>query len=210
MRLTINLATQPYQDVRQFVLRWSMAVALVGLLTIGLLYAAISTIHSWRSEARQEVQLQREIAERDHIRDSAEAYLNKPENRSTHEESNFLNGLIARKAFSWTEVLSDLERLMPAGIHVIGIQPEVNESGQLLLRFTVVGQSRDRAIELVRKMEDSPHFRNAGMTSESAVKTRDIGQMQFQIAAIYVPPYERIMAREAQLTSSQPPEGATR
>ena len=37
MRLDINLASQPYEDARQFWMRWGTAVGAVGLLTLVLL-----------------------------------------------------------------------------------------------------------------------------------------------------------------------------
>ena len=37
MRLDINLASQPYEDARQFWMRWGTAVGAVGLLTLMLL-----------------------------------------------------------------------------------------------------------------------------------------------------------------------------
>ena len=37
MRLDINLASQPYEDARQFWMRWGTAVGALGLLTLILL-----------------------------------------------------------------------------------------------------------------------------------------------------------------------------
>lgn len=192
MRLNINLATQPYQDVRRFLFRWGIALALLAFLSAVLVYAAVSAIMSWRSVSRQENELRAKIADRDRARSSAEAFLNRPENRSTRDQSQFINGLIARKAFSWTQVLSDLEHMVPAGLQVTAIRPEISETNQLQLRLTVAGQSRERAIDLVRRLEESKHFRNAEVVNELAPGTggqADSG-FRFEISATYVPPFE--------------------
>jgi len=52
MRLDINLATQPYEDVRQFWLRWGTALAAAGILTLFLLAA---TFTGWFSARRDRV-----------------------------------------------------------------------------------------------------------------------------------------------------------
>lgn len=200
MRLNINLATQPYQDVRRFLFRWGIALALLALLSAVLVYAAVSAVLSWRSVTRQENDLRAKIAERDRARSSAEAFLNRPENRSTRDQSQFINTLIARKAFSWTQVLSDLEHIVPAGLQVTAIRPEINETSQLQLRMTVAGQSRERAIDLVRRLEESQHFRNAEMVNEVAPGTggqTDSG-FRFEITATYVPPFELAASSAAQ------------
>ena len=58
-------------------------------------------------------QREEQIAARDQEKTKAEGILNLPENRSTRDRSQFLNELFRRKAFSWTRVFEDLERVMP-------------------------------------------------------------------------------------------------
>ena len=50
-------------------------------------------------------------------------FLNRPENRNTRDESQFLNELIERKSFSWTRVLENLEKVMPPRVHLVSISP---------------------------------------------------------------------------------------
>ena len=88
----------------------------------------------------------------------AEAFLNQPENRTTRDQSQFINELIERKSFSWTRVLEDLEKVMPPRVHLVSIHPELDEENQLALKMVVAGDSRDRAIELAHRMEESRHF----------------------------------------------------
>lgn len=198
MRLNINLATQPYQDVRRFLFRWGIAVIAILLVTLGLVYAAVMSTLSWRSTRRQQNEVRTQIAERDRIRAQAQTFLNRPENRSTRDQSQFLNSLIARKAFSWTLVLNDLEHIVPAGLQVVNIKPQINDNNQLELVLTVAGSSRDRAVDLVRRLEESSHFRNAEMRSEVSRQTENgnAGMRSaaaagyiFDISAVYVPVY---------------------
>ncbi len=108
MRLDINLATRPYEDAREFWTRWGLGVGLLGVLTLLLLGLAV---RGWTNAGRDRhniAQLQDQITERDHERATAQAFLDMSVNRSTRDQSQFLNGLIQRKAFSWTRVFEDL------------------------------------------------------------------------------------------------------
>ncbi|MGB7866521.1 MAG: hypothetical protein WCF74_24240, partial [Candidatus Sulfotelmatobacter sp.] len=127
------------------------------------------------------------IAQRDLKRQQAEQFLNRPENRSTRDQSQFLNELIERKSFSWTRVLEDLEKVMPARVHLVSIHPELDEDNQLKLKMSIAGDSRDRALELARRMEDSRRFAQTYIESETFSPSTNGDPFRFNIVATYVP-----------------------
>lgn len=193
MRININLSTQPYEDARQFWFRWGGAVAGLGLLTLVLLYVTITGWVSARKDRHVMDQYRQQIAERDKEVAGAQTLMNLPQNTSTRDRSQFLNDLFYRKAFSWTQVFEDLEKVMPPGLHVVSIHPEVSPASDLQLKVLVGGESRDRALELVRKMEASQHFQYTQIESENA----EIGTgssagdtIQFNVSTLYVPEIE--------------------
>jgi len=187
MRITINLASQPFEDAQRFVRQWTLTLGLVGLLTLVLVVGAVLRLRSWSVEERRIHDLQAQMAQGDREIGQAEAFLNRPENRDTRDKSLILNDLIARKAFSWTEVFSDLERIMPPRLHVVSIRPELTPDNQLALRMMVAGESRERALELVRHMEQSPRFRQPQIVAEARQEQpQDPGdRVQFDITALY-------------------------
>jgi hypothetical protein len=91
----------------------------------------------------------------------AQAFLDLAANRSTRDQSQFLNGLIQRKAFSWTRVFEELEQVMPSNLHVVSLRPELNEQNQMELEMRVICETRAAAVELVHRMEGSKHFQGA-------------------------------------------------
>jgi len=188
MRLDINLATSPYEDVRRFWLRWGGLLAGLGIVTLVLVYAALA---GWLAAAKDRSlihQCEQQIATRDKQRQDAEAMLNRPENRSVRDRSEFLNDLFARKAFSWTKVFEDLERVMPAHLHLVSIQPEMSPDHHLALKLVVAGESRERAIELVRNMEDSRRFQQTQIMQENLAGQQTPGDnVQVDISALYIP-----------------------
>jgi type IV pilus assembly protein PilN len=187
MRLDINLASQPYEDARQFWMRWGTAVGAVGVLTLLLLTITITGWFNARRDHKAMAEKRALIAERDQLRASAEEFLNRPENRNTRDTSQFLNELIERKAFSWTRVLENLEKVMPARVHLVSISPGLDEDNQLLLKMTIAGDSWDRALELARHMEDSRRFSQTNITGVRSLQSTTGDTQQFDLVAIYIP-----------------------
>ncbi|MFY9845148.1 MAG: hypothetical protein WA718_22350 [Terriglobales bacterium] len=186
MRLDINLATRPYEDAREFWARWGLGVGLLAMLTLFLLGLAVS---DWRKAGRDRhdiAQLQRQIAERDAERAQAQAFLDLAVNRSTRDQSQFLNGLIQRKSFSWTRVFEDLEQVMPPNLHVVSLRPELNEQNQMQLEMKVACDTRAAAVELVHRMEGSKHFQGAQLVQEN-VGSDNGSSVAASVLSIYVP-----------------------
>jgi type IV pilus assembly protein PilN len=186
MRLDLNLATRPYEDAGVFWTRWGAAMAGLALLTLALVGW---TVHSWLDAGRDRqaiAQLESQIQERDTERAKAQAYLEMAANRSTRDQSQFLNALIQRKAFSWTRVFEDLERVMPSQLHVVSLRPEINEQGQVVVELKVVGTTRAAVVELVQRMETSKHFQTSQLVDEHQAGENGSAVLG-TVAAVYVP-----------------------
>jgi len=199
MRLDINLASQPYEDARQFWTRWGTIVGALALLTLFLLVMDASGFVNARRDRAAISEKKHLIGERDDLRTHAEAFLNQPENRTTRDESQFLNDLIERKAFSWTKVLESLEKVMPPRVHLVSISPELDEDNQLALKMTVAGDSRERAIDLMRRMEESHRFSDTKVLTERFVPSQTGDNEQVDFAAVYIP--EPLLPPTAEQTS---------
>ena len=94
----------------------------------------------------------------------------------------FLNALFARKSFSWTAVMMDLESVLPTGVQVTSIEPAITKEGEVNIRLRVSGD-RDRAVQLVRNLETSQRFvapRLAGAGADAGGRT---AQSMLQVCA---------------------------
>jgi len=188
MRIDINLATQPYEDSRNFWTYWGTALGLLSLLTLLLGYLAITGFIQANRERGKIAGLKAQIAAYDQQKSSAEAMLNLPQNREVRDRSRFLNDLFQRKAFSWTKVFEDLERVMPAHLHVVSIHPDMSKDNNLEIQLVVAGESREQALDLVRKMEGSQRFKQTQIESERSENEPTNGdRVRFDISALYIP-----------------------
>lgn len=189
MRFNINLATKPYQDVRRVLLQWGGLVLLLAVCTVALAGTALSVWRESRNVNAKIAGVQADIAALDKQRSEAVAVLQLPQNSSVVDNSKFLNGLIARKSFSWTRVFMQLEEIMPPRLHVVSIAPELQpKTNTVEVHLTVAGTSREAAVELVKRLEQSPSFRNARIADEAEAHEKDSQDtIRFQLNAVYVP-----------------------
>lgn len=81
---------------------------------------------------------------------------------------------------------------MPFNIHVVSMKPDYTPNNDLVVHMVVATDSRDRAVELVKRMEQSSHFRAPqivaeNVTTNSSDQGAGGGNIQFDIASVYVP-----------------------
>ncbi|HEY0565395.1 MAG TPA: hypothetical protein VGC88_07410 [Terriglobales bacterium] len=190
MRISINLATQPFEDRRSAVVRWSAIAVAMLLLTVGLM---IWTVHTWHDRRTLDRQLADINGKRQNIaleKQQKEAVLNQPQNRGTRDRAQFLNELIARKQFSWTAVFSELEHILPNAVRIVAIKPDLNENNQLSVQLNVQSDNRGQAIEFIQRIEDTKQFRNAHLIREqhgSNQPNTNPNEITYEIGADYIP-----------------------
>ncbi len=190
MRLNINLATQPYEDARRFTAIWTGILGALLLCAVILSSLVYKRWHDYQ-QMSYDISVERNILQDLDAKQAQDmAILNRPENRDVRERSEFLTTLIRRKELSWTRIFTNLEKMMPPHLRVLAVTPSV-QNDRIMVDLQLGGDSRDRAAELVRRMEKSKTFRRAQVVSENdtPVATGPGAQdyMRFSVVAEYVP-----------------------
>ena len=190
MRLNINLASQKFEDVRRFYFRWGAALAVLVFLTV--LLATLSYMKFSRSTVsdRQAKDLRQKIDTLERERDHLIAFDNRPENRDITQKKKFWNTQIARRSFSWTQLLNDMQKIMPRRAFLESVQPELTPDNRLKLRLTISGEKKEDARELVKRMENSTRFYSTWIVSENMEKEPKSGApslWKFEIETFYTP-----------------------
>jgi|SRR4051812_33751187 hypothetical protein len=209
MRPNINLATQPYVDARRFTAVWTGILGALLLSAIVLSVLVYKRWHDYRQVSRA-ISIEKSVLQDLDAKQAQDlAILNRTENLDVRQRSDFLNELILRKEVSWTRIFTNLEKMMPPHLRVLSVQPSLQQ-GQIILSMQLGGDSRDRAAELVRRMENSRTFRNARVVSEAdSLAASTPGQqqqqqqdpMRFAVLAEYVPGVEEPEKPAADTTS---------
>jgi type IV pilus assembly protein PilN len=177
MKVSINLASKPFVELRPLFARLRLAMGGLAVLAVGLSVG----VHFYAIQAKQATAamdaLKAQTLAVQEKTAANERRMRLPENQGVLARSQFLNALFARKAFSWTGVMMDLEHVVPQGVQVTSIDPEISKQGEVTIHLRVTGD-RDKAVQLVRNLEVSKDFVNPRLGSEQALtseKAKAIG-----------------------------------
>ncbi len=166
MKIAVNLASHPYIDLRPIYNRlrtWTVILALVG----GALWYLYRNESDEAQAARTQVAtVESRVHDLEHEQQEYRRMMQQPKDAGILQQSDFLNSLFQRKAFSWTATMTDLETVLPTGVQVLAIDPIVAQDGHVIIRLRVTGE-RDRELDLVRNLEKSKHFAAPRLASES-------------------------------------------
>jgi type IV pilus assembly protein PilN len=196
MRISVNLANRPFVELRPLFARLRLAMGVLAVLAIGLWFA-LHSLNAKAAVARARMDgLKAETQRYQHERQVNESRMHQPQNMAVLERSQFLNAVFAWKSFSWTAVMMDLEKVLPAGVQVTSIEPAITKEGDVNIRLRVSGD-RERAVQLVRNLETSQRFLSPRLSSEQA-QTQEgnrgtngpvtmPGAVQFEILSGYNP-----------------------
>jgi len=182
MRVSVNLATPPFVELRPLFARLRIAMIVLAVLAIGMfigLRVMSKRVNAAESQMR-ELKVQTSVL--DNERHANEARMRQPVNQAVLDRSRFLNDVFQRKSFSWTAVMMDLENVLPAGVQVTNIEPVITPDGDVNIRLRVSGD-RDREVDLVRNLERSQRFVSPRLMNESAQS-----QDQTHPVAVGLPP----------------------
>jgi type IV pilus assembly protein PilN len=196
MRIQLNLATRPFVELGPLYLRLRILIILLAVVAVPL-WLLLATEKRKASAAHARLAaVEQKIQAIDAQKQAFQAQMREPKNAAVLSQSQFLNQQVfARKAFSWTAVMMDLENVLPSGVQVMNIDPVVSRDGKVTIRLRVSG-AHDRGVDLVRNLEHSHRFlapRLARETAESNQNGRPVEQVSatsnvnFDLLAEYNP-----------------------
>jgi type IV pilus assembly protein PilN len=165
MNVRLNLATKPLLSHRRFYVGSGLAVLLAGILFVALGWYAYSDLKSREALRRKEQDNAARAASLQKRREELDQFFARPENAKLKERALFVKGIVDERAFDWTRMFMDLEKLVPVGVHVVSIQPQL-EKGHMFVRLSVATSSEDAKIKFLKAMESSPAFSKVQLLNE--------------------------------------------
>ncbi|HEV2618636.1 MAG TPA: PilN domain-containing protein [Acidobacteriaceae bacterium] len=197
MRISINLATRPFVELRPLFARLRLAMLGLAVMALALGVWLHFLNRNAQAEQAQMDSLKAQTAAFQMERANNERRMMEPENQAVLSRSQFLNDQFAAKSFSWTSVMMDLERVLPPGVQVTSIDPSISPEHEVTIRLRVSGD-RERVVDLVRSLERSQRFlapRPANETAQTheagqAIRVAEMGGpdgVQFEIVSGYNP-----------------------
>jgi len=204
MRVPINLASRPYENLRPYQTVAALAAVLLLALTARVAWKEWQNRNETRLLTEQTRQIQRETESLLAEQRELEQWLNRSEVQEIAERSAFLNSLILRKSLSWTQMFMDIEKILPNRAQVTSIRPQLNRSRQLELQITVASLEIGPLVEFLKKLESDPRFGSPVVHSQTppAERSQDRNTV-VELSARY---YQGALPEEPQ--GESPPEDA--
>ncbi len=211
MRVPINLASRPYENLRPYY----NAAALAAILLVAL--ASVVAWNDWQNRrdtrllTEQSNQMETAMAELGREQQELEQWLGRPEVQEIRDRSAFLNSLIVRKSLSWTQMFMDLETILPARAQVTAIRPRLNRDQQVEVNLTVAAASMGPLVEFLKELEAAPQFGSPVVHAQRPPSTANTdGQITLDLSVLYhqVAPEEGValdqeVAPEQEVASAQ-------
>jgi type IV pilus assembly protein PilN len=157
MKVRLNLATKPLETHRKFIAGSTLVglVAVIVFLSLGWhVYLARKANAEMRAKSAKILQ---QVAELEQQRAALERFFALDENARLHDRAAFINSLIDARSFNWTLMFMDLERVLPAGVRVVSIDPK-QEKGRIEVKFMIGATSDDAKLKFIKALEDSKTF----------------------------------------------------
>jgi Tfp pilus assembly protein PilN len=186
MHVGLNLATKPLVSHRRFL----AGSALLGILgSVLLLYLGWQFYTLRKADEAYRAQLGKIQQQMDRLqsqRTELVRFYEREENHNLQDRAKFIGSVIEARSFNWTKMFMDLEHTLPPGVHVLRIEPKL-ENGAASVKFLVAGSSEDAKVKLLKAFEDSSSFSHIELTSTGVPKsgspTTDVFMVEF--SAVY-------------------------
>ncbi|MDH5405363.1 MAG: hypothetical protein OEX80_02370 [Candidatus Aminicenantes bacterium] len=184
--MSINLASRPFRNVALFYFIFTMAV----LVVVGLsFYNWLNYVHYVDNsrDIREEI-LQKEAALRrqGHAFSYYERAIEPGKVEELRSYADFINRIISRRKFSWTELFNHFESIIPPRIMMVSITPTVEE-GRIKINLRLIGDGYQNILDFIENLEQSPVFFSVYPNTEGEKEHQGIKRIDFKLQLDYFP-----------------------
>jgi hypothetical protein len=182
-----NLAARPFENVRPV---WVVGG---GLVLAALVFTAVSlgdflSAHDReRTAADSLARLRVRRAELVTKVEAANRQLAAVGWKKLQGETTSLEEVVARRKLVWSELLVDLERVVPWDIRLVSITPSVAKDGSLQIALNGLATGRDAWLKLIAAFFTDPKFSDPLPRSEEAPSARNGLGYRFSLTVRYWP-----------------------
>jgi Tfp pilus assembly protein PilN len=158
--LHLNLASQPYRDERPFI----AVASVMFVLTLVLAWYNVDTYLRYRTETQTTrskiASLETQTAEERQQTESFNQRLRTVDVKLLAAQTQFANARLAERAFSWSELLDRLERVLPDYVRIESVSPNFGPDGTVHLAMQCVARDADGLVKTIDRLNRDPRFAN--------------------------------------------------
>ena len=183
----LNLAARPFRDYRPVY----AAVVVMALLTAFLALNNVDTLLRYRTETKTTRanidKLEEQIADEQRHTEALTQRLRGVDLKLLSSQTEFANTQLAERAFSWSELLDRLERVLPSDVRLQSVTPAFEKDGLVHLSMTCLAKTGDGLTATINRFNGDAHFASAFPTSVN----QQNGEYRFTLGVDYRPSIAR-------------------
>ncbi len=167
MSARLNFARRPFRNDRP-------AYAIAGLLVLIGAALLVVNLRLFSDYRRQVADTRAEIAaleargqHADEKAQAARSALSSYRLSSLAEESRGLARIVAERQFSWTSLLSRLERTLPSDVGLAHLQPQFEAGGDAALTLQFIAKNREAIVRTIEALSKNSAFSQVELKSEN-------------------------------------------
>lgn len=168
MRFNINLATRTYIDARK---ANAVLAAVIIILSAALLFAVSRLSSNAGQINRLEADLNKGATSKQEV--PAQEY------QAVLSRIRFANGVIEQKTFNWLGLLNRLETVVPEGVALTAVQPDIRKNE---LRLSGAARNFRNLRKFMETLEDSKIFTDVYLLGQGMAKTENMTGITFNIS----------------------------
>ena len=119
--------------------------------------------------------------------DDLQQQLSRPEALAQMEETRFLNQVVERKSFSWSRLLSVIEDVIPRGVYLTTLEPQIDSSGRIRIEMEARGRSVADISTFIAGLEQTPVFKDVAVSVEERSLEKGLAEISVSMDAEYLP-----------------------
>jgi hypothetical protein len=182
--LRTNLSTRPFYNVRAVQVLLGAAALAVLALTLFNIVQLITLTNSQRTLGAHAAEAETEAARLRGDAARMRAQIDPKDLAVVAAAAREANGIIDRRAFSWTALWTELEHTLPPDVRITAVQPRLERDGTFIVSMTIEGRRVEDIDAFVEALEQRGTFRNVLPGEE---QTNEQGLIEAVIDGVYEP-----------------------
>lgn len=187
--LHLNLASRPYRDYRPLYAVVVVTSLLIAFMLLNNIETGYRYVHETRATREKIDQIDRQIEIENRRTEEANQRLRGVNVKLLADQAQFVNARLAERAFSWSELLDRLERVLPDDVRIESVSPSFSKDGLVHLTLVAIAKTGNGMTGTLDRLNRDPRFANAFPTSEEHTNAG----WKFGIGVDYRPSIARAM-----------------
>lgn len=185
--LHLNLASRPFRDYRPLYAVVVVTSLLIAFMLLNNIETGYRYVHETRATRDKINQIDRQIEVENRRTEEANQRLRGVNVKLLAEQAQFVNARLAERAFSWSELLDRLERVLPDDVRIESVSPSFAKDGMVHLTLLGVAKTGYGMTNTLDRLNHDLRFAGAFPTSEERSPTG----WKFSIGVDYRPSIAR-------------------